>query len=521
MIEYINERIGKSQFIANQMQSLNLARALINKELTGIFNMQTLRDMRHTLAMYQVYSEGADFNTDQSSNDWVPAQWHAKQIKGLIDKEARFLFAKPPDISLRDLQATTSDNSRIAANQGLVKAVLDANRFSSKLIRAAKDCLIGKRVAVMVNFNESTGIDVSFVPSLEFVYETDPADIDVMTKFIQFYNVVVNEDKSQQRTYKKKWYMKDGICHVIEELYNGAAQLVDVITPDQPTRLDFIPAAVIINEGLTGDPFGSSDVEALKDTESYFSKLSNKDIDSLRKGTDQITYTIDADPKTTKGLSRAPGAYWDIATDTAKEDGMAQVGTLENPMAYSTALDTTLQRLKASMYSQLDVPDTTGDALQGIVTSGKTMQAIYWGLMVRCDEKMLDWIPGLTHMVTSIIEGAKSYPEIAKRYIDSPVVDGYAIEITNNYPILQDTTEEKASDMMEINAKVLSRKQYLKKWYRMTDEDADKELEQIKFEQSMFDQDSYLLGADEDGGTYNAEEAPEDGEGEGGANLES
>lgn len=490
MIEYLNAE-GKSQFLIDQIQGYNLTRAIINQELTGIFSSETLSDMNDILNMYSVYSNGAKFTTDASSGDVVPSDWHAKQIKTLIDKEARFLFSEPPDIRLKDIETEDSSNERIAENEKLLKMVLKRNGFSGKLVRAAKDCLIGKRIAIAVNFNEKSGITISFIPSMEFVYETDPANVDIITKFIQFYSTVINDEKSQQRIYKKKWYLKDGKCRVIEEIYDGNANLIETITPDKVTSFEYIPVSIVINDGLTGDPFGISDVESLADTESYISKLSNKDIDSLRKGTDQITFTIDAAPSSTKNLSRAPGAYWDLASDPTRENGAAQVGTIDNPMSYSGALEQTLKRLKSSMYNQLDVPDTSNEALTGIITSGKTMQAIYWGLMVRCNEKMLDWAPAFEKMTMAILDGARLYPEIARKYIDGTVVDGYEIEVENSYPILQDETEEKASDMLEISNQVRSRKSYMKKWYRMTDADADAELEQIMKEKSMFEEENY------------------------------
>lgn len=492
MYSQINFGDSNNQFLFEQMQGYNLTRALINKELTGIFNTETLRDMQDIMKMYKIYFEGAEFNTDKSSNDWLPAQWHAKKIKSLIDKEARFMFSEPPDIRVKDLKADTSDNSRVDVNQQVIRTVLKKNRFTSKLVRGAKDCLIGKRIAIVVNFNEDTGIDVSFIPSLEFVYETDPADVDVITKFIQFYNVVVNEDKNQQKIYKKKWYMENGVCRVVEELYDGNANLLETLVEDTATNFTYIPVAIVINDGLSGDPFGMSEVESLIDSESWYSKLSNKDIDSLRKGTDQITYAIDADPRTTKGLSRAPGAFWDLATDPAKDGKIAQVGTLENPMSYSGALDSTLQRLKADMNEQLDVPDTTGDALQGVITSGKTMQAIYWGLITRCNEKMLDWMPAFESMAECILDGCKLYPEIAKMYVDDPIVDDYMIEVENSYPILQDETEEKANDILEVNSKLMSRRTYMKKWRNLTDKDVDAELKQIMEESSMLEQENFL-----------------------------
>ena len=182
---------------------------------------------------------------------------------------------------------------------------------------------------------------------------------------------------------------------------------------------------------------------------------------------------MDVNPRSTKDLSRAAGSFWDLNTDPAANDKTGQIGCLDNSMAYSPALDTSLNRIRAYMYSQLAVPDTTSEALQGIITSGKTMEAIYWDLMVRCDEKMLDWIPALTSMVNTIIEGGMLYPESKLIYTNETLVEGYSVTVENTYPILRDETEEKSTDILEINAKVMSRKAYLKKWRGLSDPFAD------------------------------------------------
>lgn len=487
MKEFVNE------LLTQQWQDFNLARSLIQQELTGVFGSETMHDLNEILTLYDIYEHGAKFDPEGGAGgDFIPANHKFKIIKELIDKEARFLFSVPPEITLTDSE-TEGDNSRINPNQKLIKEVLEKNHFYSKLVRAAKDCLIGRRIAIVANFN-SSGIDVSFVPSLEFIYETDPSDVDIMTKFIQFYSVVVNEEKSSQRIYKKKYEMNEqGYCEITEEIYDGNAQLVETITPTTATKFKYIPAWVIVNDGLTGDPFGKSDMETLTGSESWYSKLSSKDMDSLRKGTDQIIYAMDVNPRSTKDLSRSAGSFWDLSTDPAAEGKTGQIGQVENNMAYSGALNVTLQRIRASMFSQLDVPDTTSEALTGVISSGKTMRAIYWGLIVRCGEKMLDWKPALVSLINTIIEGSLLYPESRAIYIDEVPVTGYHVEVTNSYPILEDEVEEKGTDMAEINNKVMSRKSYLKKWRGMTDDEAQAELEQIQLEQSMLEDNSMKM----------------------------
>ena len=483
-----------SDFLAQQIQGFNLTKVIINQELTGVFNTATLQDMRDILKMYKIYADGAEFATDTSSSDYSPARWHSRQIKQLIDKEARFMFSVMPEFTLNDISGS-NDNTRLNPNQKLLKKVLQANRVSGKLVRAAKDCLIGKRIAIAVNFNDESGVTISFIPSLEFVYETDPANVDKITKFIQFYSTVENDEKNQQRIYKKKWELgEDGFCYVTEGIYDGNGVLQEEILTNEKTLFEYIPVSVVVNEGLTGDPFGASDILALEDSESWYSKLSSKDIESTLFPYTTLFRSLSfnaVDPQATKDLSRAPGALWDLQTDPAHPDKTGSIGSLDNSMAYSTALDTTLGRIRSSMYAMLDVPDTSNEALQGIITSGKTMQAIYWGLMTRCNEKMLDWTPAFENMVYTIIEGCKLYSNVYKQYGTEPLVDEYSVTVENNYPIMQDDIEEKSSDMMEVNAKVMSRKSYMKKWRNLTDEEVDIELEQILEEQQMLEQENY------------------------------
>ena len=113
--------------------------------------------------------------------------------------------------------------------------------------------------------------------------------------------------------------------------------------------------------------------------------------------------------------------------------------------------------------------------------------------MVRCDEKLLDWTPAIQNLITCIIEGSKIYPEARKIYTEEELVDGYSVKVENSYPILEDESEEKNTDMAEVQTQVMSKKAYMKKWRGLSDEDVEDELNQIALEQSLLDQDSYMV----------------------------
>lgn len=475
---------------------LSIPKSLISAELEGLYGTNVLQDMRNIIKLYDVYENGADYPVEVTK-DYTPSMLRYKKAKALLNKEVRFLFAKTPDFyvdtPVTDNKAENLRN-KSASNvyKQLIDRVLEENGFSAALLRACKDCFIGKRVALMYNIDEASGIQISFLPPLEFVYDVDPNNINVLTKIVAFFNLNTAKAKKDQRIYKKKFWMEDGFAHYSEAVYDGMGNPVEVKCENMKTRFRFIPAWVIVNDGLTGDLLGTSEIEDLQDYESYYSKLTAADMDAERKGMNPIRYTVDASPESTQNLSIAAGAYWDLASDqNQSQDRAAQVGVLDSPMSYSGALSTTLNRLKNDMHEQVSVPNVSPEAMKGVVSSGKTLKAIYWDLIVRCDEKMLSWRPALQFLAKCIIEGVRLYPKAGTRYIDEPLPNTpYEIRVDNQYSLPEDEAEEKQIDLAEVTAQTMSKKAYMKKWRGLTDDEADEELRQIALERQLLE-DSY------------------------------
>ena len=496
-------------------RNLRIPQSLISAELDGLYGSTILRDMHQIITLYDVYDKGADYITE--AKDFTPADLKFKYARAILDKEARFLFSRSPDFYV-DVDPGDSRAQKEAAleasnvYQTLVDKVLEANQFKRALLQAAKDCFIGKRVALMYNISEATGkIGISFLPSLEFVYDVDPADANTLTKIIAFYGLNNETSHTKQRIYKKKYELKNGFCYYTEEVYDGLGQVIETISPETQTKFTFIPAWVIINDGLTGDLIGTSEIELLQQYESWYSKMAASDLDAERTGMNPIRWARDMSPESTKDLSIAAGAFWDLSTDQNAADGVTgDVGVLDSPMTYSSALGTTLDRVKNAMYEQSAVPNVSPEALKGVVSSGKTLKAIYWDLIVRCDEKMLAWRPALQFMAECIIEGVRLYPTVANTYIEDPLPDqSYSIRVDNQYSLPEDEQEEKNTDLAEVNAQTMSKKAYMKKWRNLTDEEADEELEQIARERELLES-SYFNPAQEN--TQPEDETVEDTE---------
>lgn len=474
---------------------LTVPSSFITSELSTLWGTSVLAEMDEIIRYYKVYEKGATFVAEGSNGDYTPADLKYKQVASLINREARFLFSRSPDFWIQTPGNSEQEKNDRTVLQSLVDQVLQKNQFKLKLLKAAKDCFIGKRVAYMVNFNEETGkIKVNFIPSLEFVYETDPEDSEVLTKLVAFYITVDSENKNEQRIYRKRYWMENGFCWIEEGLFDGMGTEVKSITPPRKTKFTHIPAGVIVNDGLTGDMQGESEVAGLDSFESWYSRMSNANIDSERKGMNPVRWAMDLNPASTKNLSVAPGAFWDLQTDQAVPEGVSgKVGVLETTPGYTQDLNLTLGRIRSAMFEQVEVPDVSPEALKGVVSSGKTLKAIYWGLIVRCDEKMLAWRPALEDIVKTIIEGAILYPGAGRGYTKDkiPTIE-FSVKVDNQYPLPEEEADEKTIDLAEVESQTMSRMAYMKKWRNLTDEEATAELMQIAKEREILE-DTYSL----------------------------
>lgn len=488
----------------------NIPYNVFSTEVEGAVKQDFFREVAEILEYYEVYTLGADFSPEGTNSDYVASDTRYKKIRTLIDKEARFLFSIPPTFTVNKTASKTSkqekDNNTVLNE--FLNTVLDKTAFSLNLLKATKDCFIGKRVACMLNFNDS-GIDVTFLNSTEFLYEMSG---NTLTRLVAIYQLIPTADKASQTIKKKVYEMgDDGFCYVEETLYSGTGEEKEEGKIERTrTKFQRIPGVVIFNDGLTNDSRGESEVALLNDYESRYSGLANADVDAERKSMNPIRYAIDASTESTANLSSSPGSFWDIQSDQNGADPKnAKVGLLEAQMNYKDALKVTLDRISNAMHSQIDVPNLDNEQLQGLITSGKTLKALYWGLIVRCNEKMLTWGPALRDIADIIIEGGILYPESTKLYSNESIPSVEAkVSVENNYPLLEDEAEEKATDLTEVAAQTMSRKSYMKKWRNLTDEEVDEELAQIALERQILE-DSYV-GESDSTVTETIEEGEED-----------
>ena len=456
---------------------------IIMTELGGLYGSEVIKEMDEIIKLYDIYEgQGQDWTVEEE--DYIPTKKKTNYIKKLIKEEARFLFGKTPVFTVQ----VEDDKHQQQAEEinNYINNLLKNNLFEDKLVKGARDCFIGKRIAIKLHADTITKtIRVMFIPSLEFVYEPFEDRIDELKKIIFFHQMNQEQDKSKQIIWKQKYEMVDGKCILNEGFYNGNGDLLETLAVNVDLKLSGIPAYVILNDGLSGDLQGESDVEEILENGIEYNKLASEDLDALKKGMNRIIYGTDVDPAASKHFKLKPGAYWDVSTDIASDGKQAQIGTIDTDFNYDARMENTLNRIKADMHEVLNIPMINNSDLQGIMTSGKSMKALYWQLITRCEEKMMSWRPALEWMIRAILEMNEIYA------INTlPKLENFDVVVENQYPLQENEDEEMVLDLQKVNAQTMSRKTFIKKWTNVTDDIAEEELKQIQLEKQMLE-DSY------------------------------
>lgn len=458
---------------------------LLKTELQGIYG-DFLEKVNRINRWYEIYDGQQKWPTN-TDLDYIPTKKVTNLIKKLIDTRARFMFGREPYFNIKAIAEGEEAKELAQEKEDLLYKILKENKFHSKLLKARKDCSIGGRVAIKLWARKDVGLKIIFSPAQEFFAQYNIDDIDQREKVIFVYAMNDETEPENQRIKKQVWEISNGYCILNETTHDGYGRLVSIEYENYNTGLDFIPVIIITNGGLTGETEGKSDVERLWPNQDVYNRLTSDDIDALRFqmfGQDVIT---DAAEESLKNIKIAPGAMIDLQTDIsqASEGRQAKIERLESRFSYKDKFEDTVNRIKNDMYETLDVPNVSLEQLKGLMQSGKSMKALYWGLIAACEEDWTEWGPALEQMVDYIFRMIDVYNLYGARKIARYET---TLDIEHYYPIQEDENEQKRIDMEEVTAEVRSRQSYMKKWGEY--ENIEAELEQIQREKAML-QDSY------------------------------
>lgn len=454
----------------------------IQTELAGLYGASVIRELSEIIELYRWYDGPAQDWTTASGLAYKPSKIKTNLIKKLIKEESRFMAGRAPEIRI-----VPDDSKHTKGAEELEDWLADVfrmTRWESKLIKGVRDCFIGKRVAIKLSGAPGKPLGISFHPSLEFVYEVADDNPDALQKIIFFYQIASEElERSKQRVWRQKYWMEGGKCLLHEALYDGYGQLIRTEHESEDTKLSFIPAYVVINDGLNGDLSGESDVAELIDNQGQYNRLRSDDGDALKFNMFPMRVFTDASQDSMDDIKIAPSATVDLSTDQAAAEGkQAKAEILESHFAYGEQLEKTLSRIRNDMHDLIGVPNVSMEQLKGAMASGQSMRALYWSLICRCEEKWAEWDDALMWVVERLMAMARLYGAVKLPEID------YAIKIEHLYPIPEDEEDEREADLAEVGQQARSRKSYITKW--QPEADADGELVQIAKEKRLL-QDAF------------------------------
>ena len=176
----------------------NVPYFIIQDDLEELGQTDYVTEVAEINDYYKAYEKGMDFTTEGTNGEYIPSDVRFKKASSIINKEARFLFANAPsfNINVDDVKGDFAEENTIL--QEYLDNVLKKNNFDGQIIKGIKDCFIGKRVAIILNFNSnSKEISLMFLNSLEFIFKVASDNPNKLEKFICFHNTTTTTDKAK------------------------------------------------------------------------------------------------------------------------------------------------------------------------------------------------------------------------------------------------------------------------------------------------------------------------------------
>lgn len=475
-----------------------------------------------------------------SDRDYTPTREIRNLTKKLINKQGRFMTSVPPTLVLSSYQ-DKPNREGIDKKRAIIEQQLVDTKFWNKFGKAFLDCTIGKRVLLCMladvdNMGNPTGgVKFRFYTMPEFIYEYDENDIDILKKVQIAYQDknTVGKIAKDQRWHKWTYEMReDNNCWATYEIVDGtnitAFTVITNTTDDGKeeeqtvelkqewnTGLQELPCKVILNDGLTGDIRGSSDIKDLMDMAMDYNRTMSDYRDALRFKMFEQPVFVDVKSSCLKDVKIAPNTIIDLKSDPTLGDGTTNSSTARAEMLSSTfnfqsAADSYLTSLKKDMYELMEqpLPESLID-----VPSAKALKMIYYDLITRCEEKwrvwdeVLLWVVHMFELYASlgVLQNVEDVNVLAIDTIAS---------WSHNYPIPDDDDSMRTLAIQEVEANVRSHKSYIEEFGNS--EDAAEEFDRIIEEMGTIQNTQNMMSDFGDMGSTPGEgEGEQNGEGEG------
>lgn len=393
--------------------------------------------------------------------DYVPSQVIDNKVKPLINKQARFMFGKKPDILFKPYDK--KDKGICEELRQYVDSILSASKFWSTTLKAFRLATVTKRVMLRLEANPGKPVRLYYHDINDFNYELDPNDSTKVNKVVlaRQDSETADKDITEQLWYRYTYFMgnteysEELTCYLKIETFKGDNLEKPINEEVINTELSKIPCWIIINEHSLTDAFGHSDIKDLKPLQDVYNRRLSDFNDALRFLMYGQTAIIDATEETVNACNIAPNALMALKS---LDDRQATVQRVESSFSNATPVEMFFERLEKSMYEKLGIPHP--EQLKN-VPSAKTLKYIYSELVARCEEKWHDWEPVIRSMLRLVVESCGKFNcyEDWNHEWDKLL---YNIVVRHNYPIPEDEEDAKKLAMEEVNTNVRSHRSYIK-----------------------------------------------------------
>jgi hypothetical protein len=389
--------------------------------------------------------------------DYVPSQVIDNRVKPLINKQARFMFSRKPDINFKAYDKS-NDNAVNDLNQYIDK-ILKKNSFWSETMKAFRIATVTKRVLLRIEANPNEPIKLYWHGINDFSYVLDPNDSTNLRKVTLVKPDSNNTDDPTQIQYwfRYTYQMEKSIGYLRIEKFKSSDLNNPIEDVVQNTLLSKIPCWIVTNEQSMGSKYGQSDLKDIRPLQDQFNRKISDFSDALRFNMFGQDVIIDATPESVAKVSVAPNSLLPLISIDEKTASYVKV---ENTFSNAEPVKMFLNMLDDSMHDKLAIPK-----LQEIkqIVSGKAYKYLFSELKGRCDEKWIDWEPVILELLDVIVECCdkfKCYPDWNISWANL----NYNVLIKKNYPIPEDEEDKKRLGMEEVSSRVRSHRSYIKEF---------------------------------------------------------
>lgn len=395
--------------------------------------------------------------------DYEPSKIAINYPRKLIDTIAAWQFEKEPKVTVppevlddpalmlqpgyEPSTEQQAENSRAKAKERLLQSIWSENRMHEKLLAAAKDRSISRTgVYARLHYDKRRGqLRILWHPSYEVIpvyneWDTDQLDAVHFAAWL---------DEKSTKLWKLSYYLvwkgdeETGHydCEIEESVYNEGLEVIEKRVERQSMGLDFIPVVHVPTDRLSGDIYGTSELEKIYRISDEINRKLSDYSDALRFEMFAITLlkNVEEDPK--NPLRVAPGAKWNLG-DGDSEMGQPSADRLESGFNFKESIESYLKRQYEAMHEISEVPVVNTSDMRTGGVNDVALQLLFSAIISKTQRAWVIWQSRLQTLNEYILRYLKARQEDPRfkysRELLAQVDENYSSKVIFGLPLPQD-----------------------------------------------------------------------------------